>query len=276
MLLAQRRQIPSSSMQFHQFVLTGLRDEAFGKWLLGCKQQLKDTSSALFHSLPEFVQHNIGHMSWVWEMFLDIRDIETWVNTEIQRDTPIGKALLGMQNPDTHHQEVLTMFKANVHAEMQILLYYSQRNLSTVPYIGISFLPCCHCRRMLEAIPLTVAGTPTLCRHSGCSGKVYPWISDPNYMDQSKKEMFLGKQLASQLQGLSTEGRCEWGPKLKPPASEDMPASSAQHAVSDKGHLAWWVVTEGLGSLESWFIKKNVPKPPSGSLSRRKVASYCF
>ncbi|KAK6339946.1 hypothetical protein TWF718_009335 [Orbilia javanica] len=96
-------------------------------------------------------------------------------------------------------------FKLRMHAEIVILDFFDQGNLSFlggIPYIGVSKPSCLLCYRYIQAHPLGA-------RTSGCSNNLYlqwrpPYIQDTSPLAVQKQEAIMNK-MAQEIRGLISD-----------------------------------------------------------------------
>jgi hypothetical protein len=240
-----------------------------------------DVHSDLYSRLPMQLRgQNARHMSWVWDVFLQIHDIELWVWLEVLAESPMGKVLethvqaairrvqLILQGLDNDEADDFSIFAfppacgVGVHAEMQQLFYLQQNPPCRFPYIGISFPPCRHCALMLACIAITYREQPVLCQHRGCSGRMYGTWSLGAYMKDSVIACMLGPELSEQFfhmpsslqwtssgQLYTSVFECPGGPK------------SAVHAVDALSELTICLLTQELKSVQKWLVRTQGAKP---------------
>ena len=63
-------------------------------WVREQQACLQNVGSRLYQSLPSLLKSdNVRHMSWAWDVFSHIHDIEAWVMWEVLAESPMGLAL---------------------------------------------------------------------------------------------------------------------------------------------------------------------------------------
>ena len=222
-------------------------------------------------------------MSWVWDVFSHIHDVEAWVMWEVLADSPMGLdlktqaetgvrrvplILAGLQADEADACNIFDLPSSRslrVHAEVQQLFYLQQHSPCRYPYIGISFPPCRHCALMLSRIPISYRGQAVLCQQRGCSGNLYSSWTAGDYMTDEVVTAFLGPHL---------RGLCELPQSLQWDSSEQSnvtrliqsPVGSA-HAVDDMSRLALCLVTEELKSVKKCLEDQGAAPMIEGSLS---------
>ena len=254
----------SKQLSTRPFACAGDVVQAVQAWIVACQQQLQSNKSQLSLLLPPFVRNRPNLLKWVFDYFLDIHQIETWVITEVRRRTPFGQALLKMTNKDVFHHVVLSSFQKGLHAETQLLLNLQGRVLSRAPYIAFSFPACAHCQLFYSTVTVALQTGPAHCRIWGSSGMVFPWPASDCHLTDSVKSAFLGTDLYAQYS--TFHGRLAWESAVKGRTAPQV------FEVKDQATFARWLATEGIKTLEDWLLNNGAVRTAQGSLSRHHHA----
>ena len=192
----------------------GAQQSIAREWVREQQACLQNVGSRLYQSLPSLLKSdNVRHMSWAWDVFSHIHDIEAWVMWEVLAESPMGLALktqaqaglsrvcrvhAGLEAAEADAYNIFDLPSScslRVHAEVQQLFYLQQHPPCRHPYIGISFPPCRHCALMLSCIQISYRGQAVLCQHRGCSGILYSSWTAGDYMTDKVVTAFLGRHL---------------------------------------------------------------------------------
>ncbi len=256
------------------------------QWVKEQQACLNNAGSHLYQSLPSLLKGgSVRHMSWVWDVFSHIHDIEAWVMWEVLANSPMGLDLktqaetglsrahlvsAGLKADEADAYNIFDLPSScslRVHAEVQQLFYLQQHPPCRYPYIGISFPPCRHCALMLSRIPINYRGQAVLCQHRGCSGNLYSSWTAGDYMTDEVVTAFLGPHFTG-LPVLSQP--FQWASSEQSTVAKQIhsPVGSA-HAVDDMSRLALCLVMEELKSVKKWLEDQGAARMVEGSLSQQ-------
>ena len=255
------------------------------QWVKKQQACLHNTSSHLYLCLPALLRgDSVKHMSWVWDVFSHIHDIESWVMLETLANSTMGLALqtqanvalgriplvvAGLDNEADRFNifDLPASHGLKVHAEVQQLFYLQLHPPCRYPYIGISFPPCRHCALMLAHNAVSYKGRAVLCEHRGCSGKLYGSWTAADYMAGDVVTAFLGPQLRAQLDDFQQVFEWASSEQTTVAAQIQSPIGST-HAVDNMSSLAMCLVTEELKSVQKWLVCQGAAPMIEGSLSQ--------